>query len=498
MASIASTAGAAPPARLWSASTVTALVLLAAALLIRAPRFGDPNLHVDETFYLQVGELMWSGALPYVDVWDRKPIGLFLLYGAIRLLGGDGILQYQLVATGFAFATALVIAQIARRMGVTALGAGGAGVVYLASLAASSGYGGQSPVFYNLLVTIAALLTLRALEASTPRRLTLFGTAAMLLCGIAIQIKYTVLFEGCFLGLMLVWRAWNMLGPAAAIRYALLFGCCGLGPTAAALAYYAAIGELQAFWFANFTSIGLRPAAKPIHIQGRLLQIAVIQLPLLICVGTAYIAMRRQEPRAHHLATYRFVLGWAAVAVFGFLLFGTFYRHYALPLLVPLSLAAAPIFDRRPVGTAAAAFVAFWAALLVGFPSQSPQASQKQIAHLTSAVTRNLNGGCLFMFDGPPAVDYLSRGCHLTRFVFPYHLSLAVEETGLGVDPVLELRNVLKQKPAVIVSASIPVMEPNRKTRALLYHVLEREYQLVGSYPANKRMYQVYRRASES
>jgi hypothetical protein len=52
---------------------------------------------------------MLDGALPYVDIWDRKPIGLFLLYAAIRLLGGDGILAYQVTATAFAVATAAVL-----------------------------------------------------------------------------------------------------------------------------------------------------------------------------------------------------------------------------------------------------------------------------------------------------------------------------------------------------------------------------------------------------
>src|SRR3546814_10896897 len=50
------------------------------------------------------------GAIPYVDIWDRKPVGLFLLYAGIRLLGGDGIVQYQVVATLFAAATAILIA----------------------------------------------------------------------------------------------------------------------------------------------------------------------------------------------------------------------------------------------------------------------------------------------------------------------------------------------------------------------------------------------------
>ncbi len=56
------------------------LILLAVAILARALTFGNPVVHVDEEFYFFTGHSMWQGAWPFVDVWDRKPVGLFLLY----------------------------------------------------------------------------------------------------------------------------------------------------------------------------------------------------------------------------------------------------------------------------------------------------------------------------------------------------------------------------------------------------------------------------------
>jgi len=94
---------------------IATAVLIVAAILLRLAHYGDPAIHMDEQFYLLVGEGMRHGELPYVDYWDRKPLGLFLIYWVIRLLGGDGIIQYQLVATLFAAATAFVIRTIARR-----------------------------------------------------------------------------------------------------------------------------------------------------------------------------------------------------------------------------------------------------------------------------------------------------------------------------------------------------------------------------------------------
>src|SRR5690349_3479626 len=131
---------------------------------------------------------MLGGELPYIDVWDRKPIGLFLIYAGVAALGGDSVIVYHVVAAVAALATAIVIYRIARRI-TSAEGALRAAIVYLALLPALGGAGGQSPVFYNLLIAGVALLCLDCFvfgKAVWPRALW-----AMALAGLAIQIKPT-------------------------------------------------------------------------------------------------------------------------------------------------------------------------------------------------------------------------------------------------------------------------------------------------------------------
>ena len=77
-------------------------------VLVRAAGIGDIVAHGDEQFYLLTGDRMLNwGAVPYADIWDRKPVGLFLLYAGIRLLGGNGIIAYQLSALAAVAATSL-------------------------------------------------------------------------------------------------------------------------------------------------------------------------------------------------------------------------------------------------------------------------------------------------------------------------------------------------------------------------------------------------------
>ncbi|MBJ6120439.1 hypothetical protein [Sphingomonas mollis] len=91
------------------------LWLLVAAIATRVALYGDPLMLSDEQFYLLVGDRMLQGAWPFVDIFDRKPVGLFLIFAGLRAIGGNGILVYQLGATLCAALTAFVATRIARR-----------------------------------------------------------------------------------------------------------------------------------------------------------------------------------------------------------------------------------------------------------------------------------------------------------------------------------------------------------------------------------------------
>ena len=95
-------------------------LLMLVALAARAITIGNPVVHADEEFYFSTAHAMWRGALPYVDVWDRKPIGLFLLYlPAAALPWPWGIVGYQAMAFACVVATAALIVRLARRAGWT-------------------------------------------------------------------------------------------------------------------------------------------------------------------------------------------------------------------------------------------------------------------------------------------------------------------------------------------------------------------------------------------
>jgi len=474
-------------------------ILLLAAFAIRGAQFGNPLIHVDENFYLLVGDRMLHGALPYVDIWDRKPIGLFVLFAAIRLLGGDGIVQYQVVATLFAAGTALIIARMAAPMaGLKA--ATVAGVIYLLLLGLVGGTGGQAPVFYNLFVAGAAWATLIATTRPgvSSARIRRHGAVAMGLIGLAMQVKYTAVFEGVFLGLALTWASWRAGGRAGrlATDVALWIGLA-LAPTLAALYAYAWFGHAEAFLYANFLSIGDRAGAPPEELARRLVKAwRALSLPVLAVFLAALL-----RPWRHFEAgpsTFGFALAWLGAAILGYLAFGTYFDHYALPLFAPLAVASAPLFTYRPhrFGAVAAAVLGLSGAIANGVVLHRmhlKRGSQAEMTAMVEAIRPRLRG-CLYVWNGDPLLYHLTGSCLPTRYPFAGHLNLLRENGAIGVDQAEEVQRILATRPSVIVDHEPAALDFNFAVVAIVRTELKRAYRPVKVVPLRGTRLIVYER----
>jgi hypothetical protein len=464
------------PAQAWHRIALELLLFAVVAVALRAHDFGNPVIHVDEQYYLLVGDRMLHGALPYVEFWDRKPLGLFLLFAGMRLLPGDGILAYQLTATLFAALTAGFIALSARRLGARTLGAAAAGCAYLLWLGYLSGRGGQSPVFYNLFMAGAGWLTLRLpalAEARDRRGIVLQGAAACLLAGLAIQTKYTPVVEGAFFGLAHLWYLHR-----AGARLPLLLGAgtlwalLGLAPTLGAIAWYHAQGPaaFSSFWFSNFASVALRRSYSAAKIFDRLAGTIAQLSPFLVCAVLSW----RWQPTERR-AELRVALGWLAAALIGFAMIGAFFDHYALPLLVPFAIVAAPALGRSRLALGAGAFAA--ATLFVVHWQIEPddRATARAAARIVAA---HAPQGCPYVFAGDSVLYLLGHACVPTAYAFPSTLAYEAEQGATGIDEAAEVRRIMAQRPPVVVTMDPPLAPWNRQSLAVMAPLLARDYRL--------------------
>ena len=459
------------------------LGLLLAVIVVRAQTFGDPVLGFDEQYYLLVADRMLHGAVPYVDIWDRKPIGLFLLYAGAIVPGGDPFVNYKLLAAGFVWASGMVIYRAALRdAGRTASLI--AALLYVLWLNFMEGEGGQAPVFYNLPVLLAAVVA-RGVLANGERVLAR-GCLAMLLVGLAIQIKYTAVFEGAFFGMALLWAQFRADRLTARLP---AFGAIWIGiallPTALALAFYAGIGHTQDFIFANVLSIFGRLPDPALDRLAGFLAIVGILVPLTII---AVLQWRRA-------GTVTFWLAWLIAAMLGMLVVGSFLSpSYAMPLLAPLCLAIAPWFASARHGrvTGVALIVlGLVGGLLVVRQVIIGKGTREQALRVAAAARPT--HGCIWVYDGYPALYLLTPSCVPTKWAFPGHLNTADEASvaAIGVDPIAETARILKTRPEVIVDNDPAYRLGNNDTRALLQRELARSYRLTARVQTGAGRYRV-------
>lgn len=473
---------------------IQALILLLVALAIRAWDFGNPVIKVDEQYYLLGGDLMLRGAVPFIDIWDRKPLGLFVLFAGIRMLPGNGILAYQLMATACAWVTAIVVSRAARTIGANDRGAMAAGALYLLGISLVGGGGGQSPVFYNLPMAVAALLTLQLPAKAAAGRsgaIVASGIVACLLAGIAIQLKYTPMFEGAFFGLAHIW----FLHKAGAVRSkvfvaAVVWALMGLAPTIAAIGWYYAKGPaaFDAFWFANFASITLRRGYPAGQLAMRLLGIFAQLSPMLIAAGLTW----RARPRGD-VAAEAVIVGyaWLAFALAGFFAIGTFFDHYSLPLVAPLAILAAPTLGRsaRMLGFALTVPIIILIVEYVIDPDDSDGAYR--VAQIVEA---NSGTECPYVFIGDTMTYHLAHACIPTPYAFPNMLAYATEKGATGIDEAAEVRRILARRPPVIVTTDRRLSIWNPGSLRAVKATLARDYHPVFTTPRSRWHTVVYLR----
>lgn len=459
------------------------LVVLTTAVAVRAVTFGDPVVAVDEQFYWVTAQRLLHGALPFVDVWDRKPIGLFLLYAPAAALGLPwGILAYQLMALACVVATALLIARIADRAGWKA-GALPAALLYILMLNVADGQGGQAPVFYNLLTigAIALLLPRAGDRADDPARVNR-NLLAMLLIGAALQVKYTVLFEGLFVGLWLLRRE-VVLGASLVhvLRRGAAYAGMAMAPTILAGVVYARLGHFDAWFYANFGSILDRKSDPFIDLVGAFFEVMVPLAPLLVLSGLGWQRLGRAGART---ATAGLLFGWLVAAMVGLILFGSWFPHYALPVMVPASLCCAAFFAQDRTGRRIVAPVLLGVALIAGTISvlvaQSKRGNAAQLETIAEAIGHG--PGCLYVHSGDAMLYGATGRCALSPWLFPSHLSRERENGALGVDQIAEVDRIFTRHPAMVVMRT-PFKGERLAVRARVMRYLHRmRYAVRGTY----------------
>jgi hypothetical protein len=466
------------------------LLITLVAIAIRWPYFGHPAPDYDEQLYQLAGQQLLQGNLPFVDIWDRKPVGLFLIFAFANLIGGEGVLPYQLLACAAAIAGGALVYALARPLSDRA-GATVSASLYILFLTAYCVQVGQSEVFYIPLLLGMAALTLKIFRTRDERQICRFSVAVMLLGGLCLQIKYVVLPQCMFFGCAVLLRQWQIhVTPLKLLRRAVFYMFVGVSPTLAVMLFYAATGHIESFIYANFTSIFDRG-----HLTGELMtafraKVAIMAVPIIACaaVGTAIQLFRRDRQST----AFGLIIAWTCSALIGFLMIGNIYIHYFAPVLPGLLIMAAAAFRISRAGAIMSSFALMTGVLFSNLPFHIwlAEHDRKGFERMVAAAQPFVgpHKPCLYVFDGPTALYRDTHSCLPTAYVYPDHLSNAMEARAIGVDATTEVARILRNRPAVIITASKPVVPAyNPHTARLVNAAVATDYVRIGAYDYNPR-----------
>lgn len=437
--------------------------LMLVGLITRATLFGDTNYTNDEMFYFLVGQRAHDGLLPYVDIWDRKGPGLFFL---TYLIAGfsRSVLAFQGAALGVAVATAICIYRMARLF-ADRRSATFAGTFYLAVLPLYGGGGGQSPIFYNLFMACGAYLVISAkdslLAGRTPPRLFL----AMVSAGFAITFKQSAFFEAAFLGLYAHFQLIRSpMRHARLAGTAMLMALAGVLPMATFGLAMALAGHLPEFLQAMVGANLGRTMYPPETMLMRAAQFVLYCSPALL-LGVAGLSVRTLPtwPR-------RFLFGWLFAAFLGIASVPNFFDHYALPLMLPASVAASLALSAGRVGSRFAWALAL-AVLILGpaLKWQDRQFSRDAMASLVRDIRMREPHPRLLVYEGPVYLYRLLDSYPPTPLLYPMHLFFPYEDNVSARDTADEMRRILAWKPNVVVMYNdYPATLENPRTSPLV------------------------------
>jgi len=194
------------------------------------------------------------------------------------------------------------------------------------------------------------------------------------------------------------------------------------------------------------------------------------------------------------------LFGWLGAAALGLLLFGSYFEHYALPLLVPASICASGFFGDHHNGRRVVLPL-----LLIGFLGgqtllvikRHNRGTAAQFAGVVDAIGHGSGQKreCLYVFSGETLLYPASGRCALTRYYFPSHLGRLREEGAIGVDQRAEITRILALKPAIVVFRP-PYPGERAELRAMAMDEMHRHYRLRAVRPLGRQAIEIYERAT--
>lgn len=324
----------------WSSALITAL-LVAVAIMLRAPFFFDSVIDWDESTYLLMGSLTNEGHVLYRDFWYANAPGLVLVFSFISALSSGSIVVARLIGAVIVAIVAFGVFTTCRRIVLDSFQCVGAALITVAFIGlVPSGMAVMSEIIAALFLTWAIA------TASTPTSNLMPGAFLLgVLLGLAALCRLNLAYAALAISAVYVVRSviesrqWIQ-----SLKRGSLVALGGLTPVLLAVGYFASKNALEDAWIGNV----LAPLAyagnqyTSSELVGRYLPVLVrwpyvlLALPTLAFMTLLPVSLKRLESNQKWVAVY--ATAAAAAIFYSMLVGGAGFAHYAMQIVPSLTL----------------------------------------------------------------------------------------------------------------------------------------------------------------
>ncbi|MGB3546950.1 MAG: glycosyltransferase family 39 protein [Saprospiraceae bacterium] len=488
-------------AQVASRPGLTLLTLLAAAVLLRFPSFFVSVINHDESTYIVIADEMLRGKTYWVDVFDTKPPGIFLIYALLIQLTFGSIFGLRLAAALVVGLTGWVLFHTGRRVtGDASVGwVAGFGYVFATGIFTYYGVSPNTELFFNLFTSAALLVLLRprgaivsdtAYSSALPSPLARgwgrgpslqpferihYYFAAGLLLGLGFCIKPMVLAETAALGLWMLYRIvlrrhWKtgllQAVPAMAVGFLL--------PYAAVMAYYYFNGEWDNYAFWSLEVPGRYPAEKVWYMRLKFMGDFLLRYsPFVITAGLAAWYRRARDREFQLFLLAQFLLVTVVITMPG-----KSFGHYQVQLFPPLMLAAGLWFAHYRSGIPGRRawqrwgpavfgllFLTFTVINIVNYAKKMREDGSREVAAYLQPLLRP--GELVFAANSHQIIYHLLDRPVPTPYVHSSLLYYAHHQRAMRIDPAAEAHRIVNN-PALQYVVGRPARDTGIITDSIL------------------------------
>lgn len=335
----------------------------------------------DEGVYAYIADLILKGRIPYADVFDHKPPGVYYIYAVAINFFGHNVIAPRIMAIFFVYLASILMACIVWRLtsryaaslfSVVCLGMATVSVAY-------TGYNSNTEIF-TLPFILAGFFAVLDADNNSNKLWFFWG----IVCGLGVLVKQPVVVFGFAVILIILLSA-----RRSGYKKTLIISCCFVSglvlPLILTSIYFAASGNFNKFWFGfwgyNVSYIGAGP---PIILSIKIFSYTVLRMagmdPMIWALGVLgiIIYLTSSSDIKHRSSLLIFLLS----SFFAVTLGKVFYSHYFL-FVIPFWVVGISLFTAHIIQTSNIRQMTYVVCTLLVFTSlpfvRDAQLSQKQL-----------------------------------------------------------------------------------------------------------------------